>query len=69
MCDIDRNTDYFTERLLAEKEADLLRLAKINEALREVNARLAEENRKLKEGRHGTCPILFRCHADIKRGR
>lgn len=51
---IDRNTDYFTERLLAEKEADLIRLAKINEALREVNARLVEENRKLKEGRHGT---------------
>lgn len=54
MCDIDRNTDYFTERLLAEKEADLLRLARINAALREANARLAEENRKLKEGRDGT---------------
>lgn len=40
----------FTERLLAEKEADFIRIAKINEALREVNARLAEENRKLKEG-------------------
>ena len=47
---IDRNTDDFTERLLAEKESDLIRLAKTNEALREVNARLVEQNRKLKEG-------------------
>lgn len=49
MCDIERNTDYFTERLLAEKEADLVRLSRLNEMLRMANIHLAEENQELKK--------------------
>lgn len=57
MCDVERNTDYFTERLLAEKEADLVRLSRLNEMLRMANVQLTEENRELKrrlEGKNGT---------------
>lgn len=49
MCDVERNTDYFTERLLAEKEADLIRLSRLNEILRLANVKLMEENRELKQ--------------------
>lgn len=54
-CDEVRELRQYKEdasKLLAEKEMDLVRLGRINDSLREANARLAEENRKLKEGRH-----------------
>lgn len=41
--------------LLAEKEADLVRLSRLNEMLRQANVQLAEENRELKRRLEGHC--------------